>query len=95
MTVLLAGNVSAESNAFGGASPTNSGNWKQRFRPMTMRSRWWSQDLLLRGYRKDMLAVWPSAYPNESFLDELTLDGDPGDPSGHIKRETIELHAID
>ena len=37
MTVLLAGNVSAESNAFGGASPTNSGNWKQHFRPMTTR----------------------------------------------------------
>ena len=96
MTVLLAGNVSAESNAFGGAGPTNLGQLETAFQA--------DDDAFTLGVDKLFYSAgigrtcWrcgPVPIPMSHFWMNSRWMENPGDPSGHIKRRTIEPPAID
>ncbi|MEB3264345.1 MAG: iron uptake porin [Synechococcus sp.] len=90
-TTLRAGNFDGDSNSFGGAGPTSLSQLETAFQedagPNAVGiDRLFYQLPLGGGFtatlgprvgQEDMLALWPSAYPDSTVLDVLTLNGAP------------------
>ncbi|QPN68725.1 carbohydrate porin [Synechococcus sp. CBW1006] len=90
-TTLRAGNFEGDSNSFGGAGPTNLSQLETAFQEeggpnVVGIDRLFYQVPLGSGLtatigarvgQEDMLALWPSVYPDSAVLDVLTLNGAP------------------
>ena len=90
-TTLRAGNFGGDTNSFGGAGPSNLSQLEVAFQEdagpnIVGIDRLYYQFPVGKGFtvtaggrvgQEDMLALWPSVYPDDTVLDVLTLNGAP------------------